>query len=121
LILANRERSWPVSQGITIMNMTRFFAAVAATAITFVIATAATAEPTRTAVPVSYADLDLQSFAGQATLARRIGAAAVDACDVDPNVRDYRLKLDAERCFTAAVTRANLVIASADTLVVASR
>lgn len=103
------------------MNMTKIFAAAAAAAITLVIATAATAEPVRTAVSVSFADLNLDSVAGQMALAKRINAAAASACDVDANVRDYSLKANSDRCFEAAVSQANLVITSADTLVVASR
>jgi UrcA family protein len=103
------------------MNTTRIFAAAAATVITLVIATAATAQPVRTAVSVSYADLNLSSFSGQVTLAKRIDAAAAAACDVDANVRDHNLKANSDRCFNVAVSKANLAIASADTLVVASR
>lgn len=91
-------------------------AAVAATT-----ATAVVAQPMRTAARVSYADLNLSSYAGQVTLAKRINAAAASACDVDANVRDHKMKANADRCFNAAVSKANLAIASADTLVVASR
>lgn len=103
------------------MNMSKVFAAAAAAIITAVLATAATAQPVRTAVSVSYADLNLGSVSGQTTLAKRINTAAAAACDVDANVRDHAIKASSDRCFNAAVSRANLAIASADTLVVASR
>jgi UrcA family protein len=86
-----------------------------------VVATAATAQPVSTQVRVSYADLNLASAAGQAALARRIDAAAGKVCAVDPNQRDFAMKANSDRCFTAAVSRANLAVASADTLVLASR
>ena len=85
------------------------------------IGTAATAQPVRTEIAVSYADLNLASDAGQAVLAQRINSAASKVCDVNPNQRDLAMKANSKRCYTAAVSSANTAVASSDRLVVASR
>jgi UrcA family protein len=98
----------------------KIFAIIAFTAAS-VIATAATAEPTRTDVRVSYADLNLASPAGQATLARRIDAAASKACSVDANQRDLALKANSARCYDAAVSGGRTAVAMATSPQLASR
>ena len=98
----------------------KIFAIVAFTAAS-VIATAATAEPTRADVSVSYADLNLASPAGQASLARRIDAAANATCSVDANQRDLTLKRNSARCHDAAVSGARAAVAMATAPQLASR
>lgn len=98
----------------------KIFAIIAFTAAS-VIATAATAEPTRTDVRVSYADLNLASPAGQAMLARRIDTAASKACSVDANQRDLGMKRNSTRCYDAAVSGARTAVAMATAPQLASR
>ena len=98
----------------------KIFAIVAFTAAS-VIATAATADPTRADVSVSYADLNLASPAGQASLARRIDAAANATCSVDANQRDLALTRNSARCHDAAVSGAHAAVAMATAPQLASR
>lgn len=98
----------------------RFFAFIAFSAASL-IATGATAEPVRTDVRVSYADLNLASPAGQASLKRRIDAAASAACFVDTNQRDLAMKRNSGRCYDAAVSGARTAVAMATTSQLASR
>ncbi len=78
-------------------------------------ATAASAEPASATPPVSerisYADLDMQSVAGQKTLARRVSAAADRVCGVNVNQpSDIEGWADAMTCkrHTVAQTMARL-------------
>jgi UrcA family protein len=86
-----------------------------------VVANPATAEPVRTDVRVSYADLSLASPAGQASLARRINAAALNVCSVDPNERDVAAMANSKRCYRAAVSGARTAVAMAKAPQLASR
>lgn len=86
-----------------------------------IVATSASADPVRTKVAVSYADLNLDSAAGKATLARRIDTAAGKACDVDSNERNLRSRQLTNECRHAAVAKASLIIASVTAPVYASR
>lgn len=99
----------------------KIMAFIAAALVTATIATSAGAEVIRNEAAASYGDLDLASAAGQVTLAKRIGVAAGTACGVDKNVRDLRTRWITDRCHDAAIARINLFIASAATLVYASR
>ncbi len=97
------------------------FTIVAFAAASVFAATATTAQTVRTDVRVSYADINLASASGQATLARRIDAAAGKACSVDANQRDLALKANSARCYNAAVSGARTAIAMATAPQLASR
>ncbi len=71
----------------------------------------ALAEPHAVQAKVNYADLDLQSPAGAATLYRRISSAARRVCDAGDS-RDLRAQQAARRCREAAVDRAVATIDS---------
>jgi UrcA family protein len=71
-------------------------AATSAAAETVVVTAAPTAK-------VSYADLDLNSAAGQARLQQRIRGAAGDLC-LEDNVGSLKERLQRNACFAAAVT-----------------
>ena len=95
---------------------------IIATAAAFVsFGAAATAQPVSTSVRVNYADLNLASSSGKATLAKRIDNAADRACAVDANQRDLAMKANSAHCRTAAVSNANIAIAQAAAPVMASR
>ena len=94
---------------------------IIAAAAAAIIATSAGAQTDRSGVAVSYADLDVASAAGQATLARRIDAAADKACAVDHNERRIAFRRLANECHDAAVAKASLIVASATAPVYASR
>lgn len=102
--------------GIAIMKIIIIIAAATA-----IIATSAGAETVRSQVAVSYADLNLASPAGQATLAHRVAVAADRACHVDSNERHLRSRQLARDCRHAAVAKASLIIASATAPQYASR
>lgn len=80
--------------------------AICALAAASLVATAATAQPERTDVKVSFADLNLASPAGHAALVRRITVAANTACGVDANRWDLLIRRKAVRCRDAAVANA---------------
>ena len=90
-------------------------------AIIALAASVATAQPVTTDIRVSYADLNLGSDAGQAVLAKRIETAANSACGANANQRDLSMKRNSSSCSAAAVSKANLAIASAKAPVFASR
>jgi len=71
-------------------------------------ALAATQDPNATvvAIKVSYADLDLNSRAGAATLLARISAAATKACGGAPDGRDLAELSLYDHCKADAVTSA---------------
>jgi UrcA family protein len=85
-----------------------------------IVATAATAEPVRTAVAVSYADLNLSSDAGRAALARRINAAARSACSPDTSGFPP-LRRISDRCIETAVADAQSAVALASAAQLTSR
>jgi UrcA family protein len=95
--------------------------ALIAVAAASLFASAATAQPERADVAVSYADLNLASSAGRAVLARRIETAANAACGVDAGQRDLALSRTAARCHAMAVSSAMERIALHTTTQIASR
>ena len=60
----------------------------------------------RTAVTVSYADLDLTETAGARTLYARLKAAAREACGPEPSLRDLRSSADYQACYERALNKA---------------
>jgi len=75
-----------------------------------VVATPAAAETVTVAVP--FADLDLSSVAGRATLEGRIAAAAEKICG-KAEVRDVHDGVDQQRCAQATRTSVSVQIARA--------
>jgi UrcA family protein len=71
--------------------MIRTFQALSVAALAFaaVAAPATAAETQRTAVEVHYADLNLNSEAGAATLIRRLDVAAKQVCGLDSRQRGF--------------------------------
>jgi UrcA family protein len=92
---------------------------IIATVAVAIFATAASAQPV--AVKVGYADLNLNSAAGQAVLGQRIDAAARKACGVDANERLLPMSMAAAQCHQDAVAKTSIAVASAYAPVLASR
>lgn len=66
----------------------------------------------RTAVKVSYADLDLSETAGARTLYARLKSAAREACGPEPSLRDLRSTADYQACYERALNKAVLGVDS---------
>jgi len=60
----------------------------------------------RTAVTVSYADLDLTDAAGARSLYSRLKSAAREACGPEPSVRDLHGVMDYRSCYQYALNKA---------------
>lgn len=108
------------------MNRTIVPVAILSTAIFFA-ASNAQAEPTIVSEPVSYADLDLRTPAGQATLDSRIESTARRLCGARGQVSDLSEWVRQRRCFRESMYlargRARVAIAQAqsDGISLASR
>jgi UrcA family protein len=103
------------------MKIITAVAAIAAIVVSSLNVAAAVAGPVTVEARVSYAGLDMGSAAGQQTLEQRIKTAARTACGVDSNERQLMLKVDAERCYRAAVANAIADAARINPTMVASR
>jgi UrcA family protein len=103
------------------MKIITAFAAVAAIIASSLNVAAAVAGPATVEARASYADLDMNSSKGQQKLEQRIKFAARTACGVDSNERQLMLKVDAERCYRAAVANAVADAARINPTMVASR
>ena len=99
-----------------IMNRTVVPVAILSATLFFT-ATNAQAEPTYVTQPVSYADLDLRTAAGQGALDSRIEAAARRVCGMSGEVSGLSEWLQQRRCFRQSMYvargRARVAIAQA--------
>lgn len=99
-----------------IMNRTVVPVAILSATLFFT-ASNAQAEPTHLSQPVSYADLDLRTPAGQAALDSRIEATARRLCGMSGQVSDLRGWVQQRRCFRESMYvargRARVAIAQA--------
>ncbi len=88
--------------------LARSFTALAAA--TLLAATPALAQPEPLSTTVSFADLDLGSDNGRATLDRRVRNAAAAVCG--PAEREMRLRVSYDSCRADAIADTNRQIAS---------
>lgn len=108
------------------MNRTIVPVAILSSAI-FFSASNAQAEPTVVSEPVSYADLDLRTPAGQAALDSRIQATARRICGSGGQVSDFSEWVRQRRCAQDSIylargrARAAIVQAQSDSISLASR
>lgn len=108
------------------MNRTVVPVAILSAALFFT-ASNAQAEPTHVSEPVSYADLDLRTSAGQSQLESRIRATARRICGMGGEVSGFNEWVEQRRCFRESMYlargRARVAIAQAqsDGISLASR
>lgn len=103
------------------MKITTIVSVAVAVIASTISISAAVAAPAPDQIKVSYADLNLGSPQGRGALDRRIEAAAMKVCGVDPDERQIGIVQESARCYGSAVDQARVAIASNTQPVFASR